>query len=87
MKKRLLTASIRRIVFASGAIALALVSSGASTHEYSIVSKDDRLESVADCRDPEMIARDTCSGVQLPETTTESYTVMPGLTIAEQVSG
>lgn len=87
MTKRHFTATIRRIVFASGAIVLALASSGASTHEFSVVGKDDRPESIADCRDPEMITRDYCSGVQLPETTTESYTVMPGLTIAEQVSG
>jgi hypothetical protein len=79
--------SVRRIAAAGAALAVALLLSGASSPEFQVIGKDDRPPSVADCRDPDLVARDACSGVSLPETATESYTVMPGLTIVEQVAG
>ncbi|WP_181706942.1 hypothetical protein [Chthonobacter rhizosphaerae] len=83
---RQIQTKLKRIaaVTAVSATALTLLI-GATRSEWSIVGKDDRVPSVADCRKAEMKSDDFCSGVKLPETTTEAYQVMPGLSIIEQV--
>lgn len=78
--------TLKRVAAAGlvGATALSMFI-GASSYEWSVVGKDDRLPSVADCRKAEMINTEICTGVKLPTTTTEAYQVMPGLSIIEQV--
>lgn len=76
-----------RIPLALLATAVAAMTVGASSYEFSPVGKEDRLPSVADCRDAKTSIDPGCSGVDLPETSVETYTVAPGFSIATQVNG
>lgn len=78
--------TLKRVAAAGlvGATALSMFI-GASSYQWSVVGKDDRPASVADCRKAELIDASFCNGVKLPATTTEAYQVMPGLSIIEQV--
>ncbi len=79
--------SLTRVAGVVGAIAVAAVNLGASDYDYAPIAKDDRAASVADCRDPEFASSASCAGIDLPQTATETYMVMPGLTVVEQVGG
>lgn len=74
-------AAVAAAVTAGGA------SMGATDYDFAVVAKDDRPPSPADCRDPDLKATSGCLGVVLPSTETESFMVMPGLTVVEQVKG
>lgn len=87
MTRRMLLESMTRALAVGGVIVVATLNLGASEYEYAPISKDDRPASVADCRDPDVAGSSECVGVDLPQTATETYVVMPGLTVVEQIGG
>jgi hypothetical protein len=80
-------ARLKRVALAIAGLGVAALSSGATPYEYAVIGKNDRLPSIADCRDPDLATGVDCQGIELPITQAETIAVKPGLSLAAQVNG